>query len=1300
MARRISFAAPQIPIVSNVSGALLSEDEICSAEYWVRHVREPVRFGDGVSWLDAHGVKSYLELGPDGVLSAMTQACLTPERDVQDTDTGEGAGDRLDEDEPGSGAVVVAPLLRRGRPDAQALLGALAEAWTRGTDLEWSSLLAASGARRVKLPTYAFQRERYWLESSATAGDMASAGQARAAHPLLSAAVELADDEARLFTGRWSLQAPSWVADHVVLGVPVVPGAAFVEVALWVGAQLDCDLLEELVMESPLVLGAGKPRVQLQVSVDEPDEFGRRPVRVHSRPDGAGGDGSDPQGQWTRHASGLLARADQSIEDRADLERRAGALADRAWPPEGAVDIDIEDFDGHMREIGLDYGPAFLGVRAVWRKGAELYAELSLPERERAQAEDYLLHPALFDAGVQVIVACLTDIGGDLDGPEKRLRLPFSFTGMRVFLPGAATLRICVSPASADGMSMVAADESGVLAASMQALVLRPASREQLDKAQEGTREMPFHLHWSPVSTTQSRPDLNELALLGVEGEGLAGRLAGAGACPSVYRDLDSLGESVVEREAVPGTVFVDCTPAGIGAPDDGAAEAVELSAGAGIGTPGEGAAEAVELSAGAVHEVVKRALTLLQQWLADERFAASRLVFVTTGSVAVGAQDDVPGLSLAPLWGLVRSAQAESPDRFLLVDLDDEDASVSALAMTPTSDEPQLALRSGDLFAPRLARMAPPAAAGVPEQSIAGIDHNGTVLITGGTGELGALLAKHLIAEHGVNHLLLASRRGREAPGVQELETELVELGAQVTVKACDVSDRRALQALIDSVPIEWPLTAVVHVAGVIEDGLIEALTPEQVERVLSPKVDAALYLHELTRRMDLSAFVLFSSFTATVGPQGQGNYAAANAFLDALATRRRARGLPGVSIAWGLWDLAGGMSGRLGEADRARMADWGMGALSTEEGLGLFDIAAAAERAVVLPARLDMASLRTKANEGTLAPLFGDLVRVPSRRGGKEAGGSLARRLAGVPDGERESVVLELVRAEVASVLGYDSSAAIGKRKAFKELGFDSLAALTLRNRLNAVTGLRLSTTLVFDYPTPEALAGYLLGEVSDTQIEIAAPAVSVTEVDERIAIVGMSCRFPGGVRSPRTCGISSPVASMRSLSSRPIAAGISKGYTTAAPTLRERVTRVRAGSSMTSGISTPGSSGSVRARRWRWTRNRGCCWKPPGRRSKTRASIRHRCAAVRRGCSPVSPRLTSAPVCGPRPTAWRTLRATGSPAPSAAWSPVASPTLSVSKVRPSPWIRRAPLRRSPCIWRAARCAPESVRWRSPAA
>ncbi len=371
-------------------------------------------------------------------------------------------------------------------------------------------------------------------------------------------------------------------------------------------------------------------------------------------------------------------------------------------------------------------------------------------------------------------------------------------------------------------------------------------------------------------------------------------------------------------------------------------------------------------------------------------------------------------------------------------------------------------------------------------------IDPQDTVLITGGTGTLGALLARHLVAARGVGHLLLTSRRGADAEGAPELQAELEGLGAQARIAACDVSDRDQLNTLIDSVAEEHPLRAVVHAAGVLDDGVIGSLTAERLDGVLAPKADAAWHLHELTEHMDLSMFVLFSSAAGVLGSPGQGNYAAANAFLDALAAHRCARGLEGTSMAWGLWAQAGGITGALSEADRSRITRSGMGALSSEQGLELFDGALGACEAFVLPAPLDLAALCAQARMGVLPAMLSGLIRVPLRRSG-EQGVSLARRLAETPQAERERVVFEVVRAQVAVVLGHVSPEAVDTQRAFKELGFDSLAAVELRNRLNRETGLRLPATLLFDYPTATALAGYLLSELSG-----AMPATDSAEME----------------------------------------------------------------------------------------------------------------------------------------------------------------------------------------------------------
>jgi NADPH:quinone reductase-like Zn-dependent oxidoreductase/acyl carrier protein len=359
-------------------------------------------------------------------------------------------------------------------------------------------------------------------------------------------------------------------------------------------------------------------------------------------------------------------------------------------------------------------------------------------------------------------------------------------------------------------------------------------------------------------------------------------------------------------------------------------------------------------------------------------------------------------------------------------------------------------------------------------------IDPERTVLISGATGALGALVAKHLVEVHGARRLLLLSRRGAKADGAKELKAELEERGAKVKLAACDVSDRAQLAAQLEKLPKKHPLGAVVHAAGAIEDGTIESLGPEQLQRVFAAKADAAWHLHELSAGIDLSAFVMFSSATGILGGPGQANYAAASVFLDALAARRQAEGLAATAIAWGLWSRQSGMTAGLSEADLARMERSGFGALSDRQGLALFDASLAAGRELALALRLIPSALRARASAGVLPSMLAGLVRLPKGRDALSASApSLREQLAALPAAQHERAVLDLVRAEVAAVLGHSSPASVDAQSDFKSLGFDSLAAVELRNRLGAATGLRLPATLIFDHPTALELAAFLLAE-----------------------------------------------------------------------------------------------------------------------------------------------------------------------------------------------------------------------------
>ncbi|MCP2170188.1 Acyl transferase domain-containing protein [Goodfellowiella coeruleoviolacea] len=987
----VRFAEPEIGIVSNLTGELAGVGLVSDPEYWVRHVRGTVRFADGITTLHDQGVATVVEVGPDAVLTAM----------VSDTVPAE---------------VAAVPVLRRDRPEVQSLVAAVGRLHARGGTVDWAGLFAGTGARRVDLPTYAFQRERYWLDAPWRVGDVASAGLVAAEHPLLGAAVELPEAGGHVLTGSLSLRSHPWLADHAVLETVLLPGTAFVELVLRAGDQVGCGVIEELTLGAPMLLPA-RGGVHVQVMVGAADETGRRPVTVHSRRHDA-----DPGEQWTRHASGFLAGIDE----------QQGSAELVEWPPTGATAIPVHDLYDRLVDNGFHYGPTFQGLRAAWHRDDEVFAEVALPSPQQGEAGRFGVHPALLDAALHAVGL------GRFVTATGQGHLPFSWAGVRLHATGAATVRVRLAPVGTDSISLTVADTTGQPVASVRSLMLRPVSPEQLNTTRVEYHESLFRVDWAPA--LPGAASTATCAVLGVEEFGLHTALQSVGA-----RTATDLADLMAAGPA--SLVFLPIAPA---------ADAPPV----------------------AVRQATTRVLDLVRAWLAEPQLADSRLVVVTRGAASTTGSPVAPDLAAASVWGLLRTAQAEHPGRFTLLDLDvdgavpDADTLLAALA----GDEPQLVVRQGAVLAPRLVRV--PAAPDLPEPLE--LDPTGTVLITGGTGGLGRLITRHLI-DRGSREVVLTGRRGMATPGVPEFVADMAELGARVSVVACDAADRDALAELVAALP---GLTAVVHTAGVLDDGVLESLTPERFDAVLRPKVDAAWYLHELTRDRDLSAFVLFSSAASTLGNAGQANYAAANAFLDALAQHRRATGLPAHSLAWGLWEQASGLLGELTEVDRRRMNRGGFAALSTPDALRLFDTARVLPDPVLLPMNLDTTALRAQIGTNPVPPLLRGLVR-PNRRQARETpetdgGASLVLRLSSATEEEQEKILVDLVREQVAAVLGYASLDSVEPTRAFSDLGFDSLSAVELRNSLNTATGLRLPATLVFDYPSPVALAEHLRSEL----------------------------------------------------------------------------------------------------------------------------------------------------------------------------------------------------------------------------
>ncbi|WAL67963.1 type I polyketide synthase [Amycolatopsis cynarae] len=926
VARELAYAKPKIPIVSTVT----EDADLTTPEYWVNQVRAAVRFHDGLRTLLRQGVRTFVELGPGAVLTAAARTALDDDK------------------------LAFVPAQRKDGDEDRTVVTALASLHARGIGVDWRAFHA--GGRRVALPTYAFRRTRYWLPATASSAATGAGlhGQRPAGHPMLSAVVHLPETGALVLTGRLSADTLPWLADHVVLGTILLPGTAFLELVRRAADEAGATRIDELTLQAPLSVPADAGAA-IEVSVEAADEHGRRRVSVHSRLDG--------EDTWTRHAEGFVSAEEPGVP----------SLSLTEWPPAGAVEVELTDPYALLAGLGYDYGPAFQGLRAMWRHGEDTYAEVVLPDG--GEAGEYGLHPALLDAAMHAQL-----LGPAPQGGAAEPMLPFSFGGATLHSTGAAALRVRVSPDGTDTITLQVADATGAPVLSVESLAARPVSLGKLAP----NRDSLFRIAWEPATST--------------------------------------------------------------GGTDAGDLRVLEVS------TP-DGPVPA------AARETARQVLAAIRAVLAEE--GETRLAVLTRGAVSVAGEDADP--ALAPVWGLVRAAEAEHPGRFVLIDTDpgtdrDPDPAGRALA----TGRPEAAVRKGEVLVPRLTSVTgqPGALGWKPE---------GTVLITGGTGGLGAVVARHLVAHHGVRRLLLTSRRGADAPGAAGLRTELEALGATVTIAGCDVADAASVKALLDLVPADAPLTAVLHAAGIPSAGRVETLSTDELDRVFAPKVDGAWHLHELTR--DLDAFVVFSSAASTILAAGQAGYAAANAFLDGLVSHRRALGLPATSLAWGAWAEDGGMAGELTEADLRRLRRLGTPPMATADALALLDACLTTEGALV-PVKLDLAALRDRGD--ALPPVLRGLVRSGApRRRAAAAGVETAARLAALPEAERETHLLGLVSEEVAAVLGFSSAASVEPDRAFQEMGFDSLTSVELRNRLGALTGLKLTATLVFDHPTPAALA-----------------------------------------------------------------------------------------------------------------------------------------------------------------------------------------------------------------------------------
>ncbi|MFF4963803.1 SDR family NAD(P)-dependent oxidoreductase [Streptomyces sp. NPDC001037] len=946
--------------------------------------------------------------------------------------------------------------LRRDEDGPACLDRATAELHVHGRRIDWRRLVPDGAA--ADLPTYAWDLPRHWTEPESGAGGPGLFD--RAAHPLLGVQLQSADETRWTFRGEWSPATADWLPDHTVFGRTVVSGTTLLELcraALAVARPDEPADITDLLLVGPLVLpGTGTVEVSVEVVTD-----GEMPeITVHSRPRGQDAPG------WTPHATASAAPSAPLTPERPPT-----------WP-ETAEEAWTEGTYGRLAGLGLGYGPAFQGVRsAVVTGDGELLARLSLPADARDAADPYPVHPALLDAALQVTAAL---------GPAGRRALLPVAVGRCTLPAGAAgdlTARVRRTGGTGTDVTLDVTlwDADGLPAGRLEAVRLRAADPADLDAGSESARHL-YEVAWTAAGERSAEPS------------DLTWAVAGDPADPPAE----------AARHALPGA-------------EERAHLAVRFWP-----RPAPDAEPAA-----VAHETAARALAELRRLIAlPEGEAPARTVWVTRGAIAAADGDQVPGYAQSVLWGLVRSARAEHPDLGLtLLDLGLDDAADPAPALRAAAglaDEPELAWRDGELLTPRLVRARPAGPGRRPDEGTrepvrdrtAAVPTDGTVLVTGGLGAVGGHIAR-LLAERGVPRLLLTARAGAEDPRAEEAVAALTALGARAEVVACDVTDPAAIAGVLDAVGEEFPLRGVVHCAAVLDDGVIGELTPERLERVLRPKADGAAHLHRLTAGARLDLFLLVSSAAGVVGNPGQGNYAAANVFLDQLAHHRRASGLPGLSLSFGAW---AGEGLAAAHADLDRMARLGHRALTPEQGRDLVALALRGDTPHLVAWALDLPRLRTTDAAGTA--LWRSLL--PAPRTGAAAGEALAGRLAGLPAPERAERVLALVREEAARALGLRSAESVHPGRPLRDLGMDSVTAVELRNRLAARLGVRLPATLLFDHPTADRLAEYLLAHALGDAAPKPAPAPARTHrtepaTGEPVAIVSMACRLPGSVTDP---------------------------------------------------------------------------------------------------------------------------------------------------------------------------------------
>lgn len=1067
-AAQVAYKQAAIPLVCNVTGNILPADFEFTPAYWANHIREAVRYSDGLQALQSEGCEILLELGPQGVLTNMARAVWSGE--------------------PAS----LISCLQKKTEDTTTLLEAIGQLYVHGVKPDFRQLY--SEKRRILVgPTYPFQRRRFWGPPKPKAAHATS----HTAHPLLGSPYSLAGvtDEKR-FESVIEPDSPAWLPDHSVMDDVIFPGAALLEMAMAAG---EGQQIQNAVFEAP-VQPQGRTRLQSVLKTSD----GKQSFEVYAAAEGE-------QAPWRRHFRCELAAASSpsSTVDLVSLKQQF------------SESIDPTEFYETLAGIGLNYGAAFRVIESLATSETGVLAQLQL----RGDVRGYQLPPTLLDGALHSLaVGLLRDPDSDLFLPAGVGELNSSaaltdelWCHAEWTQPTGDERFADLTLYNADGVSLLEIRDLKVKRLSRAAL--RKIRKDQPTRLLYDIRWQDYRLPdnslapktWLVVAASEQAgaPSVTEADALGM--------LLTQRGHRAVHVDLAGESGELVEQE---GRFLIDGHDASQWTQLLTELKAADISTLDGIVWHIDSKSDQSPLAVADQH--CMSVITAINAFTkAGIRGIECGFQIVTCDGVSTGA-DSLPVIPAhSQFWGFGRSLAAEQPTfQIRLVDQSsavDSDSSHKAAFLADyvlnSTPENQIAIRNGQYFIPRLQRVSSDEA----EQVNFPISSEGACLITGGLGMLGQETARWLAAQ-GAGHLVLVSRRPPNEATVATIE-EIRSAGTEVTVAQADSSDREAMSALLKRFGTDLPpLKGVMHAAGVLQDGLIADQTSERFEKVLSPKVIGAQLLHELTEPMELDFFILYSSAASVLGSPGQTNYSTANGYLDGLAQSRIQAGLPALSLNWGPWTI--GMAADENIARRMEL-----------QGIVPLDVSAhqvlphALSQGISQGLVLDVDWRRLNAASGGMSPpLLADVM--PARKRSAGASSEFIKKLRALPVHERRDSLRDSIQLEFQAILGSDELPATDRPVI--EFGLDSLMAVEFSSRLQSLVGeeYAIAPTMLFDYPTIDAITGYVLEQLGDDETPSPAAEVakgtaptaaeqsSAPRVLERdnIALVGLSCRFPG--------------------------------------------------------------------------------------------------------------------------------------------------------------------------------------------